>query len=215
MRPFVMLAAVAAGLVAGGCSVSGKLAASHSGTYPGVVRSDGCASHWFTGADDTARFSCAPDGYEMSFIQRGEDASMTLIPTAAVMRVQATVTTPAGDSDKRTEPGIACFFDDRHGWIVKLSSLPSSYAISEYGAARALIAGSSSAIRARSQENHLVLTCDATGSRTTLSLSVNGKLVAHDVRTGYTAVRFNRFGLWGAGDAGATVELESITATTR
>jgi hypothetical protein len=215
MRPFVMLAALATGVAAGGCNVSGELAASHSGTYPGAVRSAGCAASWFTGADDRARFSCAPGGYEMSFIQRGEDLSLTQIETAALMRVDATVTTPPGDSNRRTEPGIACFFDDLHGWVAELSSLPSSFAISEYGASRALIAGSSSAILARSQQNHLVLTCDATGSRTKLSLRINGRLVAHDVRTGYTAVRFNRFGLWAAGDAGATARLESITATTR
>jgi hypothetical protein len=215
MRRFVLLAALTTVLAAVGCSASGPLAASHSGTYPGGVRSADCGARWYTGADDTVRFACAPGGYEMSFLQRGEDTSVTQIPTAAMMRVAGTVTTPPGKSNRRTEPGVGCFFDDRHGWIAELTSLPASFAIFEAGAPHALIAGSSRAILLRSQQNRLVFTCDATGSRTKLSLSVNGKLVAHDIRTGYTAVRFNRFGLWAAGDAGATVELQSITASTR
>jgi hypothetical protein len=151
----------------------------------------------------------------MSFLKRGEDVSVTQIETAAMMRVEGTVTTPAGNSNRRTALGVVCFFDDLHGWIAELSSLPATFVIFEWGAPRPLASGSSTAIRPRSQHNRLVLTCDATGSRTTLSLSVNGTVVAHDVRTGYTAVRLNRFGIWAAGDAAAMARLEKITATTR
>jgi hypothetical protein len=215
MRRFVMLAALTTCLAAGGCNVSGKLAATHSGTYPGGVRSAGCSSRWFTGADDTARFSCAPGGYEMSFVQRGQDVSVTQVETAAMMRVEGTVTAPAGSANRRTALGVVCFFDDLHGWIAEISTLPASFVIFEWGAPRPLASGSAPAIHPRSQHNRLVLTCDATGSRTKLSLSVNGKVVAHDVRTGFTAVRLNRFGIWAAGDVGATARLEAIAATTR
>ena len=58
------------------------------------------------------------------------------------------------------------------------------------------------------------MTCDASASGTKISLSVNGTLVAQGVDAG-TAVRFSRFGMWTAGDAGAALLVSRIASTTR
>jgi hypothetical protein len=49
-------------------------------------------------------------------------------------------------------------------------------------------------------------------SVTSLSLRINGKLAAREIDAG-KAVRFNRFGMWAAGEAGVTLTVREIAAT--
>ena len=104
-------------------------------------------------------------------------------------------------------------WDRRFGWLAEIGE-QSRYYIVPFGERTPLAKGTSPAIRPLTQQNHVVMTCDASGSGTRISLSVNGTLVAQRVDAG-TAVRFSRFGMWAAGDAGAALLVRRITGTTR
>jgi hypothetical protein len=209
----VMLTAVAG--IAAACGDDGTVAPPHAGTYPGEVRSKACASHWFTGDDDVARFACTAGGYRITFLESGQDIVRTVIGEKSnVMRVDAIVQTSSpGASPLIADPGIGCYSDEDHGWLAQLGT-SSVFVIVAGGSSKPLLRGSATVVHPLSERNHLVLTCDASGSETKISLRVNGKLVAHDVLAG-KAVRFDRFALWAAGQRGATVLLREIAATTR
>lgn len=213
---FAACVAVAVGLAAAACGGEDPPVVHHTGkagTYPGELRSARCAEHWFTGSDATARFSCAPGGYRIAFIQPGQDTSLTRIEPAAMMEVDAIVrAAPPRRAHPGLAPGVGCFKDGRHGWLAQLTE--SAYVIVEYGSSSPLASGTSPAVHDLHEWNHVVLTCDATGSETKIGLRVNGELVVDDVPAG-KPVRFNRFGAWAAGEPGAALEVRGITATTR
>jgi hypothetical protein len=214
---FAASVAVAVGLAAAACGGEDTPVALHTGkagTYPGELRSARCAKHWFTGSDATARFSCAPGGYRIAFTEPGQDTSLTRIEPAAMMQVDAIVrAAPPRRAHPGLAPGVGCFKDGRHGWIAQLTT-NSAYVVVEYGSSNPLASGTSPAVLDVHEWNHVVLTCDATGSETTIGLTVNGKLVVDAVPAG-KPVRFNRFGAWAAGEPGAALEVRGITATTR
>jgi hypothetical protein len=209
----VMLTAVAG--IAAACGDDGTVAPSHVGTYPGDVRSKACASHWFTGDDDVARFACTSGGYRITFLASGQDIVRTVVgATSNVMRVDAIVQTSSpGAAHLIADPGIGCYSGEDHGWLAQLGA-SSVFDIVADGSSTPLRRGSSTVVHPLSRRNHLVLTCDASGSQTRISLRVNGTLVAHGVLAG-KAVRFDRFAIWAAGQRGTTVLLRDIAATTR
>jgi hypothetical protein len=210
--PLVTFTILAAS-VASACGDTTTAAPRHGGTYPGDVRSSGCASHWFVGKDEIARFSCSRTGYQIAFMRSGQESARTLVEPASTIRVDAVVqASSSGSSHLILDPGIGCYKDADHGWLAQLGSR-SVFVIIAVGSSTPLTRGTSSSVHALSRRNHLVLTCDASGSQTRISLRVNGELVAHDVPAG-GAVEFDRFGIWAAGEADAAMELRAISATT-
>jgi len=210
MRPLLALCALTC--VIAGCSVSGDPAPTHAGTYPGGMGTPDCPASWFRGAGAVARFTCTPAGYRVAFTKSGMESSLSLVETAAVMRIDAVVRSIPHEGGL-AEPGIACLFDREHGWRVQLSAR-SRWAIVAFGTESAIESGASKALRPLPQGNHVVLTCDASGSETRLSFTVNGTVVATGVRVGPVA-RFISFGIWAAGDPGEAVLVTRMDATTR
>lgn len=189
------------------------MAASHAGRFPGELRSPRCPSHWFTGSDETARFACSRDAYRIAFAQAGQESARTEVEPAALIRVDAIVRAAAPRrAHPLLDPGIGCWMGD-DGWIAELGS-SSKFVIVADGSASPLASGRSPAVHRLSAWNHMVLTCDATGRDTRVTLRVNGKVVARDVVAG-KAVRFDRFGMFASSEAGATLEVSRIVATTR
>lgn len=209
-----ILAALLAGLAAAGCGGDEPPLPSQAGTYPGDLRSAQCANHWYTGSDDIATFSCTPAGFRIAFDETGEDATLTHIPEAAWMRVEALLRAePRPGAHPVLDPGIGCFKDPDHGWLAQLST-NSGFAVVKYRTSTILAQGTSPAIHGLREWNHVVLTCDATGSSTVIALRVNGKLVAHGIDAG-EPVRLTRFGMWAASEDGGTLQVRRILATTR
>jgi hypothetical protein len=148
----------------------------------------------------------------MAFTGSGQESSVSQVETAAIMRVDAIVRSIPHNGGL-AEPGIACLFDRQNGWRVQLSAR-SHWAIVAFGTARARAGGASKALHPLPQGNHVILTCDASGSGTKISLTVNGTLVAKDVDAGGVA-RFNSFGIWAAGEPGEAILVSRMGATTR
>jgi hypothetical protein len=210
-----ILAALLAGLAAAGCGSDPTPVPSQAGTYPGDLRTAQCATHWYTGSDGIATFSCSPAGFRIAFDKPGQDTTLTHIPEAAWMRVDALVrAAPRPRAHPLLDPGIGCFRDAEHGWLAQLGT-NSGFLIVEYRSSSAPLArGTSPAVHGLHEWNHLVLTCDATGSGTAIALRVNGTLVAHGIDAG-KAVRLTRFSMWAAGERGSALEVRRIAATTR
>lgn len=215
-----MWVALAASLVVAGCGggSGGRLDApavsagsTAARTYPGGIGSGTCASHWFIGDDKIAKFSCDPDAYRIAFDVDGQESALTHIAAASSVTVDATVRgVPA---NRILDPGIGCWKGANSGWLAELGT-KSRYVIVAYRGSSALSTGTSAAVRRLAAWNHLELTCDASGSRTKITLRVNGQIVAHALDVA-GAVIFDRFGLFAAGHAGATLEVREISATTR
>jgi len=212
MRPLVALSTLVCACVLAGCSFEGDPAPTHTGTYPGGMGTPDCPDYWFRGAGDFARFTCTPAGYRMAFMKKGQESSVSLVETAAVMRVDAVVRSIPHEGGL-AEPGIACLFDRENGWRVQLSA-QSRWAIVVFGTARAIAGGASEALHPLPQGNHVILTCDASGSGTRISVRVNGALIAEGVDVGAVA-RFSSFGIWAAGDPGEAILVSKLDATTR
>ena len=98
-----------------------NLGATHAGSYPSVVRSVDCRFSWFIGTDESARYSCTADGYRLALRQRGQASSVTIVKQAEVMRVDAVVQMIArAPSHPSADPGIACLWDRRFGWLAEI-----------------------------------------------------------------------------------------------
>jgi hypothetical protein len=215
-----MLVALTVGLAVAGCGRGAggdpTVAVTTAGlnatrTYPGDIGANRCASHWFTGSDETAKFTCGADAYRIAFHVSGQETSRTEVEPARVMTVDATVRgVPAS---LILDPGVGCWEDESSGWLVELGT-DSRYFLIPYRGSAPLRTGSSPAIHRLAAWNHLVLTCDASGSKTRITLRVNGKVVARSIDAG-EPVKFGRFGVFAAGQAGATLEVRNISATAR
>ncbi len=215
MRLLLAAATLAIGLTLAGCGAeAGKPAPSappRAATYPGDIGSERCASHWYTGDDGRATFTCGADAYRIAFYESGYERSRTVVEPAASMTVSARVrATPAG---RVLYPGIGCWTDEEHGWITSLGT-DSRYIIGADGTSDPLVRGTSPAVHELSRWNRIVLTCDARGSSTLITLRVNGTVVARNVDAG-DPVRFDRFGIHAASQSRATMHVGEITATTR
>ena len=110
-------------------------------------------------------------------------------------------------------PGIGCWTDKEHGWIASLGN-DSAYVVGPDGSSDSLVRDTSPAVHELSRWNRIVLTCDARGSSTLITLPVNGTVVARNFDAGDPVV-FDRFGMHAASEAGATMYVSEITATTR
>lgn len=206
--------AFAAGLVVAACGPTRGSHATHAGFYPGHVRSSRCASHWYTGSDSTARFSCSADGYRIAFRKSGQETSRTVIERASRVRVDASLRAkPQPRAHPLLDPGVGCWIDNDHGWIAELGTR-SAFSIAEFGSAHALATGADTVVRDLSEWNALSLECAATDGGVDLTLKVNGKPVAH-ARARTSRVRFDRFGIVAASEAGATLEVRRISAQAR
>jgi hypothetical protein len=214
-----ILVALAAGLAAIGCGTESagdpndhpvSAGSTAPRAYPGDIGSGGCASHWFTGDDKIAKFTCDLDAYRIAFDVDGQESVLTQIAAATAITVDATVRgIPAS---RILDPGIGCWKDENSGWIASLGT-KSRYLIVAYGESSPLRAGKSAAVRRLAAWNHLELTCDARGSRTQITLRVNGEVVVRALDTG-EPVKFTRFGMFATGHAGVTLEVREISATT-
>jgi hypothetical protein len=215
-----MLVALTVGLTVsacgGGAGDNAKDPATTAGAaitraYPGDLGSTGCATHWFTGSDETAKFTCGADAYRIAFAASGQESSRAEVEPAAVMTVDATLRgVPAS---LVLDPGVGCWEDESSGWLAEVGT-GSRYFIVAYRASAPLRIGTSSAVHRPAAWNHLVLTCDASGPKTRITLQVNGQVVARALDAG-EPVMLGRFGVFAAGQAGATLEVQSISATTR
>ena len=218
------LVAVAVGLAAAGCGSTqarDELQASATGTataasarattYPGDIGTPRCTEHWYTGFDDIATVTCDKDAYRIAFAVSGQEVVRPVVGEADWMTVDAVVR--GRPADLVLDPGIGCFTAADHGWIAMLGN-GSAYGVVPYGGSEALVQGTSRAIHRLSKWNHIVLTCDARGSATKITLRVNGTVVVRNREVG-DALPLDRFGVFAAGEAGATLELRAITATTR
>jgi hypothetical protein len=216
VRLLLATAALAVGLMLAGCGDEAEQAATgdappRAATYPGDIGTGRCASHWYTGNDGRATVTCGADAYRIAFDTSGQERLRTVIEPAASITVSARVrATPAS---RVLYPGIGCWTDEEHGWIASLGA-DSAYVVGPDGSSDSLVRDSSPAVHELSRWNRIVLTCDARGSSTLITLRVNGTVVARNLDAGDPVV-FDRFGMHAASEARATMHVSEITATTR
>jgi hypothetical protein len=129
------------------------------------------------------------------------------------MRIDAIVQTRSkAATGAVSNPGVVCYVDTQHGWLARLGAR-SAYDLIPLGSADTIAKGTSPVVLPLAQRNHVVLTCDASSSRTVLSLSVNGREIVHAVDAG-GAAPLVAFGVSAVGEIGSTVDLRQIVATT-
>jgi hypothetical protein len=213
MRKLAAIAALPAALLVAGCGRTDANTTPPLRIYDGRVQTSECPDNWFTGVDATARYSCSPGGYLIEFLRTGETGSVSSVKPTNRMRIDAIVQTRSKVATGAvSNPGVVCYVDTKHGWLARLGA-GSAYDLIPLGSADTIAKGTSRAVRPLARTNRVVLTCDASGSRTLLSLSVNGTQVVRAADAG-GAAPLVAFGVSGVGEIGSVVELRRIIATT-